>query len=100
MPVQGTAWSKCPRGMGEWMGGQTDVVGCWMDRLNDGWTNGWMDVGVDGGQMNVGRDGRWTGRMMDGQMDGWDWMGGQMAVELDVGWTDGWMWVWMMDRQI
>lgn len=50
-PAQGTAWSKCPKGIGEWMGGQTDA------EMDGGQTGEWMDIGVDG----------WT----DGYRDEW-----------------------------
>ena len=42
-PAQGTAWDKCPQGMGEWMDGQTDA------EIDGGQTGGWMDMGIDGG---------------------------------------------------
>lgn len=54
-PAQGTVWSRCPRGVGGWGDGQTDVE-------------------MDGG---------WTGGMMDGWLCGW--MGGQVAGWLHAG---------------
>ena len=49
------------------------------------------------GQTDIGMDGRWTGGMMDGQMDGYEgrWVDRQMWSWMLDGRMDGWMWVWM-----